>query len=152
MGYSRVLARPYFMTLYFIFPIHVNFPLRLSNCICMLYLIIFTVLPQSAPIFHVSLSIIYQLFFTISCDVRYTWFFVNIPKGFFYKQFSFNILNIWKNLLFFLFMAYLILWNKNEASANFKAHMLCLSSNFLLREIPVKRRSVSIWKKLPFFN
>ena len=86
------------MTLYVIFPIHVNFPItsrfvlkatikkKNSQLFCylgnffskrpfydivhMLYLINFSILPQSVPIFHVSLSIIYQLFFTISSSIH----------------------------------------------------------------------------------
>ena len=93
------LARLYLMTLYVIFPIHVNFPItsrfvlkatiqekKQSIVLCylgnffskrpfydivhMLYLINFSILPQSVPIFHVSLSIIYQLFFTISSSLH----------------------------------------------------------------------------------
>ena len=41
-------------------------------CASMLYLINFSVLPQCVLIFHVPLSIIYQLFFTISRDALYT--------------------------------------------------------------------------------
>ena len=87
------------MTLYVIFPIHVNFSItsrfvlkaniqerKQSIVLCylgnffskrpfydivhMLYLINFSILPQSVPIFHVSLSIIYQLFFTVSSSIH----------------------------------------------------------------------------------
>ena len=125
----RVLARPYLVMLYVIFPIHMTFPImsrcvskatihRKKNsellsvtwesffwkllwyCICMLYLINYSILSQSLPIFHVSLSIIYQLFSPY--HTLYTSFLLSISKGFSLYQFSFNILNIWKNLLFFL--------------------------------------------------
>ena len=141
MGYSRVLARPYFLTLYVIFPVHVNFPLRLRNCICMLYVINFfrftTICSYFSCFFTYHLWIIFHYIMWRSIHVV-----LNIPKGFFYKQFCFNILNIWKNSLFFLFTASLILFNKNKASSNFKAHMLCLSSNFLLHEMFHKKESI----------
>ena len=100
----RVLARPYMMMLYVIFPIHLNFPIR-SRCVlkailywknsglfygylrkffffkktlfmilhtCMWYLISFSILSHSVPIFHfLYLSLLYYL-------------------------------NIWKNLIFIL--------------------------------------------------
>ena len=109
MTVIRVLARPY-LILYIIFPIHLEFPVRsgivlntiihrkkqwivlqllekvlfkkdtLWYCKCMLYLINFYIFSESVPIFHVSLSIIYLLFFPY--HVLYTWFFLNICKGF----------------------------------------------------------------------
>ena len=66
---------------------------------CMWYLINFSILSRSLPIFHVSLSIIYLLF--LPYHVLYTWFFLNICRGFSLWQFSFNILIIWKDLLLF---------------------------------------------------
>ena len=125
----RVFARPYLVMLYVIFPIHMTFPIMsrcvskatihrkktmncflllekvffektlLWYCIWMLYLINYSILSQSLPIFHVSLSIIYQLFSPY--HTLYTSFLLSISKGFSLYQFSFNILNIWKNLLFF---------------------------------------------------
>ena len=64
-------------------------------CTWIRYLINFSILSQSAPIFQVFLYIIYPLFSPY-----------HVPKmgfflaGFLLWQFSFNILNIWKNLLF----------------------------------------------------
>ena len=88
----KVLARPYLMTLFVIFSIHVNFPItswcvlkaihkKTVNCFTllekvfyqkdafmkltllrMLHLINASILSWSVPIFHVSLSSIYQLF------------------------------------------------------------------------------------------
>ena len=103
----RVLARPYLMTLYVIFPIHFNFPIRskcvlkaiqwlvlrlleklfsfskwhfLWYCTCLLYLIHYFILSRSIPIFLFSLSIIYLLF--LSYHILCTCFFLNICKGF----------------------------------------------------------------------
>ena len=99
----RVLAGSYLMTLCVIFPIHVNFPItsrrvlkatihrKKVNCFTLLekafffkktllmllyimYLINFSILSRSLPIFHVSLSIIYQLF--SGYHVLYTRFFL----------------------------------------------------------------------------
>ena len=82
---NSVLAMPYLMALYVILPIHVNFPIR-SRCvlkaiihrkkqwIVLCYLrkflffiyctgmINFSILSQFVPIFHIYLSIIYQLY------------------------------------------------------------------------------------------
>ena len=46
----------------------------------MLFLINFSVLPQSLPVFHIPLSIIYQSF--LPYNVLYTKFFLNFPRGF----------------------------------------------------------------------
>ena len=126
----RVLARPYLMMLYVIFPVYLNFPMRsrsvlkaiihrrkqwivlwilekvfsfskrcfLWYCTCMRYLISFFILSWSFHIFHVSFFIIYLLF--LSYHVLYAWFFFSIFKGSTFKHSSFNVLNIWKNLLF----------------------------------------------------
>ena len=108
---TSVLARPCLMTLYVIFPFHLNFPVRsvcalkaiihrkkqwivlrllekvffskrrfLWYCTCMCYLINFSILSPSVPIFHVSLSIIYLLF--LPYHVLYTRFLLNICKEF----------------------------------------------------------------------
>ena len=63
-----------------------------------------------------------------------------------------RVLNIWKNLLFFLIRQkkWLIsncnsianLCNKNKASAIFKTHVVCLSNNFLLHEMSYKKESI----------
>ena len=118
----RVLARPYLMILYIISqPIWISqFGLkcvlkvinqRKKQCIVLplldkgfsfskrrFYYIVHA-FGNLFLFFHVSLSIIYLLF--LPYHVLYTWFFLNIFKGFSLWQFSFNILNIWKNLLFF---------------------------------------------------
>ena len=118
------------ITLYVIFPIHLNFPIRSSyvlkaiihrkkkQWIALLLLekvlfqkdafydilnacgirLIFYILPQSVPIFHVSLSIIYVLF--LPYRVLYTRFFLSTCKEFSQWQFSFNVLSNWKNLFF----------------------------------------------------
>ena len=49
-------------------------------CMCMSYLINFSILSWSVPVFHVSLSIIYVLF--LPYDALYKRFFLNICKGF----------------------------------------------------------------------
>ena len=47
---------------------------------CMLFLINFSVLPQSLPIFYIPLSIIYQSFSPY--NILYTQFFLNFPRRF----------------------------------------------------------------------
>ena len=107
--FDRVLARSYLMTLCFIFPIHVNFPITSScvlkatihkkkvNCVTLLvkafffsrfhgiiHHVVFDYFfsfDHDMSFFHVSLYIIYQLF--SQCHVLYMRFFLNIrEKGF----------------------------------------------------------------------
>ena len=108
--------------------------------------------------FHVSLSIIYQLFSLY--HFLYMQFFVNTCQAFSLSQISFNILNIWKNLMFFNQMKRwlisncndIILWNINITGAFFKTHLVCLSRKFLLCEMSHKKESIIpkryAWKTL----
>ena len=63
----------------------------------MWYLINFSILSRSVPIFHVSLPIMYLSF--LPHYVLYMRFFLDICNPF-VIQFSFDILDIWKNLFF----------------------------------------------------
>ena len=92
--------------------------------------------------FHVSLSIIYQLF--LQYHVLYILFFLNIIGEFFFYQFSFNILHVRKTLVFFKFISnfndVVILCDENKTGAIFKTNVLCLSNNFILTEMPRKKK------------
>ena len=78
------------------------------------------------------------------CVYQVTFFYMKCPV----KR---RVLNIWKKLLFFNqtkrwlisnYNSVANLYNKNKASAIFKTHVLCLSSNFLLHEMSCKKENI----------
>ena len=119
LALSKVLARPYLITLYVILPIDLNFPIRSRRvlkaiihrkkqwiALQLLEKVLFEkdafydivkacgiwsifTFYQPVPTFHVSLSMIYLLF--LPYRVVYTRFFLNTWKGFSLWKFSFNV-------------------------------------------------------------